>query len=154
MRRESVGIIFQHFNLLDALTAYENIELPLIISGFPSDKREERVNELLKWVGMTSRATHHPNELSGGEKQRIAIARALSNRARVIIADEPTGDLDSKTGTEILNLLQQINKGELDEIIDGWRPTIIMVTHDISLIKNGMRVLTLSDGLIESDEIA
>lgn len=154
MRRNNIGIIFQHFYLLDSLTAYENIELPLIISGYPSKNREIRVRELLNSVGLIERASHYPNELSGGERQRIAIARALANQVKIIIADEPTGDLDSETGGGILSLLRNLNKGEYENVISDWKPTIVMVTHDTSLIKDGMRVITLSDGSVISDTFA
>lgn len=153
MRRTEVGIIFQHFFLLDSMTALDNTELPLLISGVPKSERREWCMDLLKLVGLGDRATHYPNELSGGERQRVGIARALANKATVIIADEPTGDLDSKKGKEIIDLLYDLNRGKGKMEGLDWKPTLIMVTHDVGMLREGMRVLTLSDGQIVSDDI-
>ncbi|MHA2252733.1 MAG: ABC transporter ATP-binding protein [Candidatus Kariarchaeaceae archaeon] len=153
MRRNNIGIVFQHFYLLDAMSAFENIEVPLILSGMSLQKREERAMQLLQLVGLEERAAHNPNELSGGERQRVAIARALANEAKLIIADEPTGDLDSTTGSEIIELLIKLNKGKLEGSPSGWKPTVVMVTHDTSILQPGMRVVTLSDGQITSDDV-
>ena len=153
MRRTDVGVVFQHFFLLDSMTALDNTELPLLIAGIPRDERREWCMNLLDLVGLKDRATHYPNELSGGERQRVGIARALANRASVIIADEPTGDLDSKKGKEIVDLLYRLNRGEGEMSDLDWRPTLIMVTHDVGMLRKGMRVLTLSDGSIISDDI-
>lgn len=153
MRRTDVGVVFQHFFLLDSMTALDNTELPLLIAGVPRTERREWCMKLLDLVGLKDRATHYPNELSGGERQRVGIARALANRASVIIADEPTGDLDSKKGREIVDLLYRLNQGtgEMSEL--DWQPTLIMVTHDVYMLRKGMRVLTLSDGMIIGDDI-
>ncbi|MHA2100353.1 MAG: ABC transporter ATP-binding protein [Candidatus Kariarchaeaceae archaeon] len=153
MRRSEVGIVFQNFFLMDVMTAFENVELPLIIAGKDKQERRKWVSELLSQVGLGDRITHFPNELSGGEKQRVGIARALANRASLIIADEPTGDLDSAKGKEIIDLLYNLNQGSDQTVSLDWKPTIIMVTHDVGMLRNGMRVLTISDGKITNDEI-
>jgi putative ABC transport system ATP-binding protein len=147
LRRTEVGIVFQHFNLLEMMTAVENVELPLLIAKTPKSTRRPNAIRVLELVGLGHRITNYPHELSGGEKQRVGIARALINKPRLILADEPTGDLDSTTGDNIIELLQEINH-DIE-----WQPTIIMVTHDISKIKKGMRVLTLSDGKIIDDVV-
>ncbi|MCE7736301.1 MAG: ABC transporter ATP-binding protein [Candidatus Heimdallarchaeota archaeon] len=151
MRRKEVGIIFQHFYLMDAISAIDNVELPLLIARKPKKERREWAKRLLELVNLSHRATHYPSELSGGERQRVGIARALANRASIIIADEPTGDLDSKSGKAIVDLLYNLNQGKLPQL--DWKPTVIMVTHDLQLIKEGMRVITLSDGAIVSDKV-
>ena len=116
-------------------------------------KRRPWAVELLSLVGLEGRETHYPNELSGGERQRVGIARSMANRPNLIIADEPTGDLDSQRGAEIIDLLYGINRhSKLVEALN-WSPTIVMVTHDVGMLRKGMRVITLSDGLISSDEI-
>ncbi|MDH5401052.1 MAG: ABC transporter ATP-binding protein [Candidatus Heimdallarchaeota archaeon] len=153
MRRTEVGIVFQHFHLMDAMTALDNVELPLLIAGQKRSERREWALKVLTMVGLRERAAHYPNELSGGERQRVGIARAFANKASLIIADEPTGDLDSTKGKEIIDMLWALNRGmdsfnELD-----WKPTIIMVTHDVGMLREGMRVLTISDGMIISDRI-
>lgn len=151
IRRNEIGIIFQHFYLMESMTAIDNVELPLLIAKQPLKERREWALKLLKVVGLDHRAAHYPNELSGGERQRTGIARALANRAKLIIADEPTGDLDSKTGREIIDLLHRLNQGNYPEL--DWKPTIILVTHDMGLVKAGMRVITLSDGKIIEDQV-
>jgi putative ABC transport system ATP-binding protein len=138
-RRFDIGIIFQFYNLHPSFTAQENVEYPMIIAKVPRKKRQIRAIHLLQQVKLYDKRENFPRELSGGEKQRVGIARALANDPKVIIADEPTGDLDSETATEIINLLLKINK-------EG--KTIIMVTHDDSLLTDEMRVLTLVDGTI------
>ena len=148
MRRKEIGIIFQHFHLMDSMTALDNTELPLLIAGISQAERRDWCINLLNILGLEDRITHYPNELSGGERQRVGIARALANRASVIIADEPTGDLDSENGAKIIDLLFSLNKGTTDL---GWKPTLILVTHDVGMLRNGMRVLTLSDGQVVSD---
>ncbi|MHA2501460.1 MAG: ABC transporter ATP-binding protein [Candidatus Kariarchaeaceae archaeon] len=156
LRRWEIGIIFQHFHLMEAMTAVENVELPMLIAGISKKERRPWAIELLKLVGLDGRETHYSNELSGGERQRVGIARALANKADLIIADEPTGDLDSHRGAEIIDLLYSINRKEtaIESLKNGeWSPTVVMVTHDVGMLRKGMRVLTLSDGLIESDEI-
>lgn len=153
MRRTEVGIIFQHFYLMEAMTALENVELPLLIAGKKKKERKDWALEVLTMVGLRERATHYPSELSGGERQRVGIARAFANKAALIIADEPTGDLDSKKGKEIIDLLYDLNQGGESYPSLDWKPTIIMVTHDVGMLREGMRVLTLSDGTIIQDEI-
>ncbi|MCY3410944.1 MAG: ABC transporter ATP-binding protein [Candidatus Heimdallarchaeota archaeon] len=153
MRRTEVGVVFQHFFLLDSMTAIDNVSLPLLIAGVPLNERRAWCMELLQMVGLGDRATHYPNELSGGERQRVGIARALANKASVIIADEPTGDLDSKKGREIVDLLFSLNRGQGEIAELDWKPTLIMVTHDVGLLREGMRVLTLKDGQIIDDSM-
>ena len=145
LRRKEMGIIFQFYNLHDGLTAIENIELPMLIAGVPLKKRRKKSMSLLKEVNMDKRAFHRPYELSGGEKQRIGIARALANDAMLLLADEPTGDLDFENGRKILELLIKLNQTK--------GITIIMVTHDSTLIQKGFRLIRLKDGIIDFDEI-
>ena len=140
-RRKTVGHIFQTLNLIPTLTAAENIELPMIALGAPRKKRTERVQELLEIVGLTDRANHRPEELSGGEQQRIAMAAALANDAPVLLADEPTGELDTVNAKIIVDYLVKINK-ELGK-------TIIMVTHDSSVARTADRILRIEDGIIK-----
>jgi putative ABC transport system ATP-binding protein len=141
LRRDKVGFVFQFFNLLPMLTAKENIELPLAIAGRKADEQWER--SLLDAVGLTDRATHRPSELSGGQQQRVAIARALLSRPAVVFADEPTGNLDSKTSADILALLRRA--------ADEFGQTIVMVTHDPRAASIADRVLFLTDGEISRD---
>ncbi|MFW6131262.1 MAG: ABC transporter ATP-binding protein [Candidatus Aminicenantaceae bacterium] len=139
IRNQEIGFIFQVFNLLGRTTAFHNVELPLIYRGENKKRREEKTKEALKMVEMSNRIYHRPNELSGGERQRVAIARALVNEPSILLADEPTGNLDSKTGKDILNLFHKIHsKGN----------TIIMVTHDKEISKQAQRILYLKDGKI------
>lgn len=140
-RRKTVGHIFQTLNLIPTLTAAENIELPMIASGAPRGTRTKRVQELLKVVGLTERASHKPEELSGGEQQRIAMATALANDAPVILADEPTGELDTVNAKIVVDYLVKINR-ELEK-------TIIMVTHDPSVARATNRILRIEDGVIK-----
>ncbi|MFX1451676.1 MAG: ABC transporter ATP-binding protein [Promethearchaeota archaeon] len=140
IRRERVGFVFQNWNLIDGLTAIENIESVLWPSDLGSKIIEERALTLLRLINLIERKDHHPKELSGGEQQRVAIARALINQPKVVFADEPTGNLDSKTGEEIVGLLKRLNEEE--------NVTIIVVTHDDSLIKFADRVIYLKDGQI------
>lgn len=142
-RNQKIGFIFQRFNLLNRLTALENVELPLVYLGVSGHERKERAIEELKKVGLEERMYHTPNELSGGQQQRVAIARALITKPPVILADEPTGNLDSKTGVEVLALLQELHrKGN----------TIVLITHDLNVAKKAKRVVKLMDGRIVSDE--
>ena len=143
-RRERVGFIFQSFNLLPTFTALENVEAPLMLAEMPRGKRRERATELLASVGLAERMLHKPNELSGGEKQRVAIARALANRPLLLLADEPTGNLDSKTGGAILALLCDLLKSQ------GL--TMIMVTHDPEVAALANRIIHLRDGSIQRIE--
>jgi len=139
-RRRYVGIVFQFFNLVPTLTAYENVELPALLAGIPKKERKSRVLHLLRAVGMLERANHLPSEMSGGEQQRIAIATALVNNPAIILADEPTGELDTKTGEEILNLFKSLQKNE--------KKTLIVATHDPRIASIADRVLQMRDGKI------
>lgn len=142
-RLNSLGFVFQHFYLLPSLTAFENIELPLQEAGINKNKRKERVKYLLEAVGLLNRSSHRPDQLSGGEQQRVAIARALANDPPLILADEPTGELDSKTGTKIIDILIDISKNQ--------GKTILVVTHDENISKRASRVIRIIDGSIVSD---
>jgi putative ABC transport system ATP-binding protein len=140
-RRKTVGIIFQSFNLVPTMTALENVTLAMMFAGVPRAERERRAASLLDAVGLGGRQTHRPRELSGGEQQRVAIARALSNNPRILLADEPTGNLDSRTSGEIMKLLQELNARD--------KRTIIMVTHDPRLAEMyAHRTITLLDGTV------
>ncbi|MBA3064434.1 ABC transporter ATP-binding protein [Candidatus Woesearchaeota archaeon] len=140
IRGRKIGFIFQTFNLIQTLSAKENIILPMIFQGIPADKREKRAEKLLRLVQLEDRMNHRPAELSGGEQQRVAIARSLANDPDVILADEPTGNLDSKTGRIVMNFLKDLNKKE--------GKTIVMVTHDAELAKHADRIAYLKDGVI------
>ncbi len=140
IRGRKIGFIFQTFNLIPTLTAVDNVALPMMFQGIDKEERTERAEELLIKVGLGHRLAHYPNELSGGERQRVAIARALSNDPEIILADEPTGNLDSKTGQEILEMFISLNK-------EG--KTIIMVTHDQNLAKKANKIVRIRDGRIE-----
>jgi putative ABC transport system ATP-binding protein len=139
IRGSRIGFVFQTFNLIPTLTAIENIALPMIFHGVPKEERMTRAESIIQSVKLDHRKNHFPNELSGGERQRVAIGRALANEPEVILADEPTGNLDSKTGSEIMELFKQLNKKG---------KTIILVTHDLKLIKYAKRVLEITDGRI------
>lgn len=140
LRGKKIGFIFQQFNLIPTLTAKENIMLPMVFQGVPAAKRKKRAEHLLKMMDLGDRMDHRPTELSGGQQQRVAIARALSNNPEVIIADEPTGNLDSKTGKSVIQFLKQLHKKE--------GKTIIMVTHDKYVANFAQRVEHLKDGII------
>jgi putative ABC transport system ATP-binding protein len=142
VRNRRIGFVFQTFNLLPRLTALDNVALPLIYSGMNRSKREDRALEVLKQVGLEDRAHHKPNELSGGQRQRVAIARALVNNPAIILADEPTGNLDTKTSQEIMEIL---------EIIHDSGNTIILVTHENDISEHAHRIIRLRDGMVESD---
>ncbi len=144
-RRERIGFIFQSFNLLTMRTALENVEMPLILSEVAPKKRRERARELLTAVGLAAREAHRPNQMSGGEMQRVAVARALANRPQVLLADEPTGNLDSRTGTDVMNLLRDAVRGE--------KVTLVLVTHDSDVAAFADRVVHLRDGQIQRIEI-
>ncbi len=139
IRGKKIGFIFQKFNLVSTLTALENVALPMLFQGMPTEERQKKARKLLELVGLGHRVNHRPPELSGGQQQRVAIARALANDPQVILADEPTGNLDSKTGVKILEFLDKLHR-------EG--KTIIMVTHDADLAKYADRVLYLKDGAI------
>ncbi|MBW6451526.1 MAG: ABC transporter ATP-binding protein [DPANN group archaeon] len=145
IRGRKIGFVFQKANLLQTATAFENVTLPMIFQNTSKEKREKRAKELLKIVGLEKRMYHKPSELSGGEQQRVAIARALANNPEMILADEPTGNLDSKTGREILDFFKKLNK-------EG-KKTIVMVTHDPSLYNFGDRVIYIKDGQVSKDGI-
>ena len=139
IRNKKIGFIFQSFNLLPRLTALENVELPLVYSSIPKEERHKRANELLEMVGLKERIHHRPNELSGGQRQRVAIARALANNPSIILADEPTGNLDSKSEAEIIEILQNLNK---------MGKTIVIVTHEPSIGEIAERKIVFKDGEI------
>ncbi|MEL7647364.1 MAG: ABC transporter ATP-binding protein [Sedimentibacter sp.] len=142
IRNEKIGFIFQKFNLLTKLTAYENVELPLIYRGMSHRERKERTLEALEKVGLTERMNHRPTELSGGQQQRVAIARALAGSPPVLLADEPTGNLDSKSGNDIMNLIKNLN----DE-----GKTIVLITHDGEVARQAQKTVTIKDGLLSEN---
>ncbi|MGQ9545446.1 MAG: ABC transporter ATP-binding protein, partial [Candidatus Bathycorpusculaceae bacterium] len=141
LRLKKIGFVFQFFNLLPRLTALKNVQLPLTIAGTSEEEALERAKEMLKLVGLEARMNHRPSELSGGEQQRVAIARALINNPKIVLADEPTGNLDTKTGWEIVQLIRELNekKGQ----------TFVIVTHDPHIAETADRIIHLKDGLIE-----
>lgn len=144
IRNREIGFVFQTFNLLPRATALQNVELPLVYSGMPKTERLQRATQALERVGLSDRMDHKPNELSGGQRQRVAIARALVTSPSIILADEPTGNLDSKTGQDIMQLFGQL-----------WRGgnTVILVTHEEDIARHARRIIRLRDGRIESDEV-
>ena len=142
VRNKEIGFVFQTFNLLPRATTLDNVALPLVYAGFSKINREKRANDVLESVGLSNRVNHKPNELSGGQRQRVAIARALVNNPAIILADEPTGNLDSKTSVEIMGLFEEIHKKG---------NTIILVTHEENIALHAHRIIRLKDGLVESD---
>jgi len=143
MRRGTIGFIFQFFALIPTLTAYENVEMPLLLNGHSSKERRERVMELLKAVDLTDRANNRPDQLSGGQQQRVAVARALAPKPTLILADEPTANLDTENGRQVMDIMQRLNK--------ETGVTFVFATHDPRVISYARRVVTLHDGLIEKD---
>ncbi len=145
IRNKEIGFIFQTFNLLPRSTALENVSLPLVYAGFSSTERKKRAELVLEQVGLADRMDHRPNQLSGGQRQRVAVARALINKPSIILADEPTGNLDTKTSMEIMKLIKDIHA-------DG--NTVILVTHEEDIAAQAERVIRLRDGVVESDTLA
>lgn len=142
IRNKEIGFVFQTFNLLPRTTALANVALPMVYAGYSKAERTERASEVLKQVNLADRMDHQPNQLSGGQRQRVAIARALVNKPSIILADEPTGNLDSKTSVEIMNLFGEIHQNG---------NTVILVTHEEEIASYAHRVIRLRDGIIESD---
>ncbi len=143
MRRGTIGFIFQFFALIPTLTAYENVEMPLLLNGHSPKERRERIMELLKAVDLTDRADNRPDQLSGGQQQRVAVARALAPKPTLILADEPTANLDTANGKQVMEIMQRLNK--------ETGVTFVFATHDPRVINYANRVVTLKDGLIEKD---
>ena len=143
LRNQKIGFVFQNFNLLPKLTAWENVQVPLVYAGLSAKDSKKIAYEYLEKVGLKGREHHFPNQLSGGQQQRVAIARALANKPEIILADEPTGALDSKTGTEIKKLLKDLNK-------EGQ--TIVLITHDNSMAEEAERIVRISDGKLYEKE--
>jgi putative ABC transport system ATP-binding protein len=144
MRLQKIGFVFQFFNLLPRLTALRNVELPLTLANLPERESKEKAREMLELVGLGDRLTHRPTELSGGEQQRVAIARALINDPKIVLADEPTGNLDTTTGGEIVGLMKHLNKEK--------GQTFVVVTHDIGVAENADRIVFLKDGLVQGEK--
>ena len=144
IRNQQIGFVFQQFNLLNNFTAIENVMMPMTYAKLPKQKREEKAEELLNLVGLGDRMDHKPTELSGGQQQRVSIARALANNPAIILADEPTGALDTATGHEVLNQLKKLNQSG---------KTVIIITHDLDVAKNTNRIITLRDGKVIQDEV-
>ncbi len=143
LRKGTIGFVFQFFALIPTLTAYENVEMPLLLNGRSPVERKQRVMELLKAVDMTDRARHRPDQLSGGQQQRVAVARALSTNPKMILADEPTANLDTENGEQVMEIMQKLNH--------ETGTTFVFATHDPRVIKYARRVVTLQDGLITKD---
>jgi len=142
VRNKEIGFVFQTFNLLPRTTALENVALPMIYAGFTKSQRKERAEEVLTDVGLADRMDHKPNQLSGGQRQRVAVGRALVNKPSIILADEPTGNLDSKTSLEIMNLFDEIH---------AQGNTVIVITHEEDIAKHAHRIIRLLDGSVDSD---
>jgi len=142
LRNRTIGFVFQSFNLLSRTSALENVELPLLYSNVQTVERHARARESLERVGLGDRLDHHPNQMSGGQQQRVAIARALVNRPRILLADEPTGNLDSRTSQDVMALFQELGRTGI---------TVIIVTHEPDIAAHAARVITMRDGLVRSD---
>ena len=142
LRKENIGFVFQSFNLIDELTVFENVELPLLYLGYSSSERKKRVNEVLEQMEIMHRNKHFPQQLSGGQQQRVAVSRAIVSKPKLILADEPTGNLDSSHGDEVMNLLEELNKAGT---------TVVMVTHSPTYAEYGDRVIHLFDGHIVTE---
>ena len=140
LRKNAIGFVFQFFALIPTLTAYENVEMPLLLNGMKAADRKKRVNEMLEAVGLADRAHHRPDQLSGGQQQRVAVARALATNPKLILADEPTANLDTENGKQVMDIMQRLNK--------ETGVTFVFATHDPRVIKYATRVVTLRDGLI------
>lgn len=143
IRNRKIGFVFQNFNLIGRMNALRNVELPMLYAGLSQRLRTQRAKELLDMVGMSERIYHQPNELSGGQKQRVAIARAMANDPAVILADEPTGALDSKTGQMVMDLFRMLNEQQ--------GKTIVLITHNMELASQTQRILTMRDGFLEAE---
>ena len=143
LRNRTLGFVFQSFNLLSRTTALENVELPLLYAGVSARERHARAHEALEHVGLGERMHHHPNQMSGGQQQRVAVARALVTRPRLIVADEPTGNLDSRTSVEIMALFQELGRSGI---------TLLLVTHEADIARYASRVVVMHDGRVQSDE--
>lgn len=143
VRRERIGFVFQSFHLVAYLTAFENVELPLVLSGLPAAERRERAEGALARIGLAERMDHLPDQLSGGQRQRVAIARAIVTEPAMLLADEPTGNLDRRSGDEVVALLEELNAGGI---------TLVVVTHDLDLGARARRRIRLSDGVVATDE--
>ncbi len=139
IRRKTIGFVFQQYNLSPSLTALENVELPMLFAGVPAEKRRKRAEELLRMVDLGNRLHHYPNQLSGGQQQRVAIARALANDPEIILADEPTGNLDTERGAKVMEIFHNLNRRG---------KTIVLVTHDPEIAKHAERVILIRDGKI------
>jgi putative ABC transport system ATP-binding protein len=143
LRKDAIGFVFQFFALIPTLTAYENVEMPLLLNGTKPAQRKERVNEMLAAVGLSDRANHRPDQLSGGQQQRVAVARALATNPKLILADEPTANLDTENGKQVMDIMARLNK--------ETGVTFVFATHDPRVIGYAHRVVTLQDGLITND---
>ena len=146
MRRGTIGFVFQFFALIPTLTAYENVEMPLLLIGKSAAERRERVTKLLEWVDLSDRAHHRPDQLSGGEQQRVAIARALATQPSLILADEPTANLDTPNGKQVMEIMTRLNQ--------ETGVTFVFATHDPRVIQYARRIVTMRDGLIVEDQVA
>lgn len=146
LRKNAIGFVFQFFALIPTLTAYENVEMPLLLNGTKSAERKARVNQMLEAVGLSDRAHHRPDQLSGGQQQRVAVARALATDPKLILADEPTANLDTENGRQVMDIMQKLNK--------ETGVTFVFATHDPRVISYATRVVTLQDGLIVKDNKA